>query len=350
MTTARPPRVGCVGLGWIGLDRLRALKESGLVELSALCDSNPEALARAKDVVPQARTFEHYSALLGEPLDGVVIATPSGLHAAQCIAALERGLAVFCQKPLTRTAQETRRVLARAVEADRLLAVDFSYRHTRALGCLRDLVRSGELGRVFAAELVFHNAYGPDKSWVNDLELAGGGCLIDLGVHLLDAAIWVLGQSPLPGASASLFNAGRLLGRGAPELEDFALAQLALSGGASVSLACSFRSSFGAGARIEMSFFGTQGGAAFSNVDGSFYDFVCDRFRGTARERLVSPPDAWSGRGIVAWAQALCESPRYRAMAGLEEVATAIDMLYGRAEEKREVPSPHAGGLRLDTR
>jgi predicted dehydrogenase len=312
-----------------------------LVEVAALCDPNPHALARAREVTPAALHFRQYEALLCERLDAVVIATPSGLHAEQCLVALERGLAVFCQKPLTRTARETRRVLARAQSADRLLAVDFSYRQTRALTALRELVRSGELGEVFAAELVFHNAYGPDKSWVDDPELAGGGCLIDLGVHLLDAAFWVTGKGLLPGAAARLFKDGRLLSSGASGLEDFAQAQLSLSGGLNLSLACSFRSSFGAPARIGISFFGTRGGASFSNVDGSFYDFACDHFRGSASERLVSPPDSWSGRGIAAWAEALCESPRYRPVEGVQEVATAIDVLYGRLNDDREA-SPNS--------
>jgi predicted dehydrogenase len=324
------PRVGCVGLGWIGLQRLRALRSTGLVEITALCDRSSEALARAHALVPEAATFQDYDSLLQHPLDAVVIATPSGLHAAQCLAAFEKGLAVFCQKPLTRTEREARRVLTHAERADRLLAVDYSYRHTRALSCLRELVRAGELGKVFAGELVFHNAYGPDKAWVDDWELAGGGCLIDLGVHLLDAAIWVLGEGRLASASARLFKAGRQLASGTRELEDFALAQVSFSGGTSLSLACSFRSSFGADARIELSFFGTQGGACFRNLDGSFYDFACDRFRGTASERLVAPPDDWPGRAIAAWAELLSESPRYRPVEGLAEVANAIDVLYGR--------------------
>jgi predicted dehydrogenase len=60
-------------------------------------------------------------------------------------------------------------------------------------------MRSGELGRVFAVDLVFHNAYGPDKPWFYDPELAGGGCVMDLGVHLVDLALWSL---DFPGVTA----------------------------------------------------------------------------------------------------------------------------------------------------
>jgi predicted dehydrogenase len=101
-----------------------------------------------------------------------VIATPSALHAEQAIAALDRGLAVFCQKPLGRDASETRAVVEAARRADRLLGVDLSYRYTRAAAALRDEVRSGALGEVYAVDLVFHNAYGPDKPWFYDRRLA----------------------------------------------------------------------------------------------------------------------------------------------------------------------------------
>jgi len=81
-----------------------------------------------------------------------VIATPSALHAEQSFRALERGAAVFCQKPLGRTAAEARSVVDAARAADRLLAVDLSYRFTDGMRRIREVVRSGELGRLFAGE------------------------------------------------------------------------------------------------------------------------------------------------------------------------------------------------------
>src|SRR5205085_415527 len=123
-------------------------------------------------------------------LDGLVIATPSASHAVQARAALERGIAVFCQKPLARTAAETASVVEAARAANRLLGVDLSYRHTEAMRHIGALARSGELGDIYAIDLVFHNAYGPDKAWFRDVKLSGGGCVIDLGTHLVDLALW----------------------------------------------------------------------------------------------------------------------------------------------------------------
>ncbi|MBR7513789.1 Gfo/Idh/MocA family oxidoreductase, partial [Mycobacterium tuberculosis] len=80
--------------------------------------------------------------------DGIVIATPSALHAEQSIRALDAGAAVFCQKPLGRTAAEVRAVVDAARNADRLLGLDLSCRHTEAMRRIRALIQAGELGRI----------------------------------------------------------------------------------------------------------------------------------------------------------------------------------------------------------
>ena len=87
-------------------------------------------------------------------------------------------------------------------------------------------------------------------------------------------------------------------------MEDYAVATLELETGAAVRLACSWRLQAGCDAMISAAFYGTEGGAALRNVDGSFYDFVAERYRGTARETLATPPDAWGGRAAADWARA----------------------------------------------
>jgi predicted dehydrogenase len=302
--TATRPRLGFLGLGWVGRSRLDALAASGIADVVAVADpAHPEAL----DTLDE---------LLESDLEGVVIATPSALHAEQAIAALEAGLAVFCQKPLGRTAAETRAVVEAARKADTLLGVDLSYRFVHAFQVARDVVRSGELGEIFAADLTFHNAYGPDKRWFYDPALAGGGCVIDLGVHLVDAAVWILDLEPLE-VTARL--------RGEP-VEQYATAELD-----HVRLACSWNLHVGYDAVIEASFYGTAGGVSVRNVDGSFYDFRCDRFRGTTTELLASPPDAWPGRAAVDWARRLAAGERFDPAADdFVRVAAILDRIYGR--------------------
>jgi predicted dehydrogenase len=142
---------------------MRAILEDGAAVAAALADPAGDAAAAAAADAPGCVAVPSLDALLDLGLDGVVIATPSALHADQAVRALEAGVAVFCQKPLGRTAAEARRVVEAARAADRLLGVDLSYRHVTGMAEVRRLVQEGALGRIYAADLVFHNAYGPDR-------------------------------------------------------------------------------------------------------------------------------------------------------------------------------------------
>lgn len=328
------PRLGFVGTGWIGRHRLEAVAASGAAEIAVIVDPSDDSAREAQALAPGAAILSCYESLLDAGLDGVVIATPSALHAEQAIAALDRGIAVFCQKPLGLTGLETRRVMEAAQAADRLLGVDFSYRHTAAARALAALVEEGALGEVYAADLTFHNAYGPDKPWFFDPALSGGGCLIDLGVHLIDLALWLTGFPAVRAVTSRLFAKGRPVASRAGNAEDFALARLDLATGAAVRMACSWHLHAGEDARIEVTLYGTRGGASIRNVGGSFYDFELLRFTGTATERLVAPPDEWGGRAATNWVHALAKSSRFDPDARhCIEVADVIDRIYAAAED-----------------
>ena len=210
VATTKRPRLGFLGVGWIGRSRMAAMIATGAIEAAAIADPSPEMAAQAQRLAPDAKLVASLDDLLDAAIDGVVIATPSAMHAAQAIRALERGVAVFCQKPLGRTEAEVRAVVEAARGADRMLGVDLSYRFSQGMARIRELVRGGELGRIFAADLVFHNAYGPDKPWFYDPGLSGGGCVMDLGVHLVDLALWTLGGR-VERVTSSLFAAGEPL-------------------------------------------------------------------------------------------------------------------------------------------
>jgi predicted dehydrogenase len=326
----RIPRLGFLGVGWIGRNRLEAVAKSGLAEIVGVSDPNAENASAARELAG-CSTCASLEELLDANIDGVVIATPSALHAEQSITALERGVAVFCQKPLGRTENETVRVVAAARRANGLLGVDLSYRFVRGVGQMRDVVASGELGTVYAADLVFHNAYGPDKPWFYEPALSGGGCVIDLGSHLVDLAQWVLEGQEVVGVSSTLFARGERLNLPTNMVEDYATAQLDFSGGASVRLACSWNLPAGCDAVIEAAFYGTDGGVVLRNVSGSFYDFTVDRHRGTSRENLSSPPDDWGGRAALDWVTRLAAGEGFDSRAEqFTQLAAVLDRVYGR--------------------
>jgi predicted dehydrogenase len=322
-TVTTLPRLGFLGVGWIGRHRMESLARAGLAQVAAVADPQAEALEAAAELAPQAVRASSLEELLEHELDGVVIATPSALHADQVVAALERGLAVFCQKPLARNREETRRVLGAARAADRLLGVDLSYRHVEALRVAQALAADGEIGDVHSLDLAFHNAYGPDKPWFTDAELAGGGCLIDLGTHLVDLALW------FTGASEYEVETARTLSLHGHAVEDQASAELTLALDQRARLACSWFQPAGGECAFECTAWGSEGAVCVRNVGGSFYDFRAELWRGTAVEALVEPPDAWGGRAIGAWAQRLAGDAGYdRAADELELLAQVIDDVY----------------------
>jgi len=310
---------------------MAALAATGLADIVAIAEPDDASAAEALKIDPGAEHLPSLEALLGRDIDAVVIATPSAAHAAQSITALEAGKAVFCQKPLGRTAEEVAAVVAAARKADRLLDVDLSYRHTAGMAAIEPLLRQGALGHVFGVDLTFHNAYGPDKAWFYDPTQSGGGCVMDLGVHLVDLVLWSLGWPEVVGVESRLFAKGAPLADPAATVEDYAVATLDLAGGTVVRLACSWGLQAGRDAVIAAEFYGTEGGASLRNVNGSFFDLVAERHRHTTAEALTALPDDWGGRAAVHWLTRLAQGARFDGeAANLVTVARVLDAIYGR--------------------
>jgi predicted dehydrogenase len=325
------PRLAFLGAGWIGRHRLEAVAKSGFAEIVAIAEPSQEMLSEAKKLAPAADGVPTLNELDDFNLDGLVIATPSALHAEQSIWALERGMSVFCQKPLARTRAENEAVINAARKADRLLGVDFSYRHVEAVKKVREVIESGALGKIFAVEMVFHNAYGPDKPWFYDPKLSGGGCVVDLGIHLVDLALWWLDSPKITNVTSRVFREGQPLSPGGAVVEDFGTARIDLKTGATIKIDCSWKLNAGTDAIISGTIYGSNGGASFRNVNGSFFDFVAESYQGRNRQTLAEPPDAWGGRAIVHWVQQLQQSPNFRPeIESLIEVAGVLDAIYGR--------------------
>jgi predicted dehydrogenase len=331
-STAAKPKLGFLGVGWIGRNRMEMIAKHGVGEVAYIADTAHQNAEEALKRAPGAKQVFSLEAMLQEPeVDGIVIATPSAFHAEQSELALEAGKAVFCQKPLGRNVEETKRVVEAARKANKLLGVDLSYRYTEAMQQVYKVVQSGDLGSIYAIELVFHNAYGPDKPWFYEPKLSGGGCVIDLGVHLVDLALWSMNFPKVRQVQSQLYAKGKPIGMAEGKVEDYASASIQLGGNTHMQLSCSWNLSAGQEAIISATFYGTAGGVALKNINGSFYDFVAERYYGTKTEILCSPPDEWSGRAGVAWAERLAKGEGFHEEA--EEyikVAEVLDKIYGR--------------------
>jgi predicted dehydrogenase len=326
------PKLGFLGVGWIGRNRLQAIIQEHIAEVAMISDPNMAFAQEALQLAPGAKQASGLTDLVSNGIDGIIIATPSAMHASQALEAIMEGKAVFCQKPLGRNAQEVEQVVQAAKEKNVLLRVDFSYRFTEGILALKQIMETGELGNIFGINLVFHNAYGPDKPWYFDPKQAGGGCVMDLGVHLVDLLVYLFDDPKVSNVCSQLFSKGSLLTDPDQQVEDYAVAQFLVNDSISVQMACSWNLPAGNDAVIEVSFYGTKSGVTFKNRNGSFYHFITERLNGTSTEAISTPGDQWSGKAAVAWTNELAASGNKFNPEALQYIRTAeiLDKIYKR--------------------
>ena len=193
-TTNEPARVGIVGLGGMGVQHARAVDSLGHCVVGG-ADIDPETRDQFGEEFA-ARTYETHEALYeGEELDAVLIATPNKFHEPTAVAALERGLDVLIEKPLAHTLESAKRIAQTEQTADGFGMVGFHNRFAPATTVFKEYQANGAFGDVTHVQVNYVRRRGiPGRdSWFTDPELAGGGALIDIGVHAIDLALYVLG-------------------------------------------------------------------------------------------------------------------------------------------------------------
>jgi UDP-N-acetylglucosamine 3-dehydrogenase len=181
-------RVGLVGLGTMGRNHLRVLRELQEADLVAVSDISDAAVGWATDKYDVAGYRDHAEMFEREQLDAAVIAVPTGAHLEAGRAAFDRGLHVFVEKPIAATIDDGRALIDTATRAGRLLAVGHIERFNPAVVELKRRVTAGELGRVFQ---VHASRQGPFPARIRDV-----GVVVDLATHDLDVITHVVG-SPL---------------------------------------------------------------------------------------------------------------------------------------------------------
>jgi len=191
----RPLRAGIIGCGCIAREgHIPALIAAG-VEIGAVCDANEE---RAKEIGEQFDVAAVYTAaeqLLARPdLDLVTIGLPNALHAPVALAALKAGKHVLCEKPMSVDSAGAEAMVAAARASGNLLSVNQHRRFDRTALAMRDAVASGTLGEIYLADvrMTRQNGIPGYGSWFTNRDLAGHGALFDIGVHMLDLALFVL--------------------------------------------------------------------------------------------------------------------------------------------------------------
>lgn len=189
-----PLRAAVIGFGTIAQQHVQAYQKAENAELAAVADAQPERLQSLAQSGVQ--TFTDARQMLETvEVDVVSICTPPSSHAALAELALGRGVHVFCEKPLARTAADARRMVEAAHKANRLLATAFCHRFIPAVRRLRELIACGDLGRPLLYRNQFSGPFkGVESTWFSDPEISGGGTLMDTTVHSVDLFRYLLGE------------------------------------------------------------------------------------------------------------------------------------------------------------
>ncbi|MEA2550592.1 MAG: hypothetical protein QOE25_361 [Actinomycetota bacterium] len=190
-------RVALFGCGWIQEFHARAVLARG-DQLVAVANHREETAKAFAETYQIPRVTTDWAALAADPdIDAAIVATPNYLHAPQAIALLEAGTHVLVEKPMAVSVQECDAMIAAAERGGARLMVAHCWRFHPDVQAMHARITSGELGRVVKTRgYGVHAGWGP-SGWFTERRFAGGGALVDMGVHAIDTARYLLGD-PVP--------------------------------------------------------------------------------------------------------------------------------------------------------
>jgi predicted dehydrogenase len=351
-------RVGVIGLGWAGQQHIAAygpLAGAQVVAIAGLEEPVRAKLAARHGIEHQLARWEDLIDLDG--LDAVSVAVPTFLHAPIAIAALQRGIHVLSEKPIALNASQADAMVQAARTADRVLDVAFNHRQRGDIQKLKEAMDAGRLGRPYYAKAWWLRRTGIPTlgSWFTRAELAGGGPLVDIGVHVLDYSLFLLGNPEVRAVSASTYDLLASAGFGSSptsrktgatdaktfDVEDLASVFMRLADGGTLLVEASWAAHRRDGDEFGITVYGTDGGAELIVDDyaprGSLRIFTDDDGAAVATRVPVQP-----GRGHKAVVEQFVEKVRsgdWRRYDGSNAAAIArvVDACYRSAAEQREI-------------
>jgi predicted dehydrogenase len=274
--------MGVVGLG-MGRGHAEGYQAHPGAELVALCDLDENRLKSTAAQLKVRQTYSDLKTMLDQAdLDAVSIAVPNKLHAPLTIQALRAGLHVLCEKPMATTVRQAERMKEAAEKARKNLMINFSFRFTEASHMLKQQVEAGVIGDIYFGRSVWHRYRGMPGGWFADKEMAGGGPLIDLGVHRLDLALWLMGYPEPVAVSGSTYDyiarEEKVRQQGQHyTVEDLACGLVKFANGATLLLEASWALNIRESEHMLTVLYGTRGSLEQKNVEGG-YQFVAEIF------------------------------------------------------------------------
>jgi len=353
--------IGIIGAGQIAqlahIPGYQAIPDQ--CKIVAAADVSEDALAAAQRDFGIPRVFRDYHEMLRlDSVDAVSVCASNPIHHPATLAALAAGKHVFCEKPLALNADDAREMVEAAEAADRTLSVDFQSRFIPQAVALKQIIQRGDLGEVYFVRAAWNRRRGfapRTKGAFHSKALNGGGALIDVGVHVIDTALWLMGgPSPVSVSGATYLKIGNQADGGynpwgpwnheEMDVDDFAMAMVRCDSGATLSLECSWALNIvddeyhriwvagdRAGAEVILGRSGESGPLLriLTAESDSWVDRVHQNF----------PPTPWPQHAAIAdFVRAVREGgqPRSTGEDGLR-VQQVVDAIYASADSGREV-------------
>ncbi|MFP4443598.1 MAG: Gfo/Idh/MocA family protein [Spirochaetia bacterium] len=244
----KPLKIGIVGLGWGYLYHLKRVAEVENAEVTALADTNQVLLKKAAEENNIEETYTDAAELFeSSNVDGVIIAVPNFLHEKFAVKALECGKHVCLEKPMAPTVEEASRIKEARDRTGNILMANFNQRFVGNVPQLKQIIDGGILGNFLYGKTEWTRRRGIPwgaSDWFVLMEKSGGGPLIDIGVHRLDLALYLMGFPKVKRVTGNVFSGQgeRIAARSGREytVEDAAAGYIQFENGTSLVLEASW--------------------------------------------------------------------------------------------------------------
>ena len=201
-------KIGVIGLGGVAqLIHLPNFAKIPNAELTAVAEVNRNRLLTISDKFNVKQRFSNHNDMLEKSdVEAVIIATPTSTHKDIAVDCLNAGKDVLIEKPMARTYQEAKQIVDVAKKNKRKLMVGMNLRYRPDTMLLRSFINSNEIGEPFYVKCGWIRKQSSSEKWFTRKEESGGGVIIDLGIHIMDLALWLLDYPEISSVSAQNFH------------------------------------------------------------------------------------------------------------------------------------------------
>ncbi len=270
-------KIGIIGSGKICQGpHMGAYDKIDNAKIVAICDIDEKKLEMVSKRYPDAKLYTDYKEMIAnEELDAVDICTPNNIHSQAAIYALNQGLNVICEKPDAINAEEAEKMKKAAEDSGKTLMVIRNNRYRPTTKFLKDYIAEGKMGEIYAGRCGWIRRRGIPGwgGWFTDKAQSGGGPLIDLGVHIIDLAMYLMGNPKPVTVSGSTYSKFPHTSYSKTDVEDLCMGFIRFDNGACLQIEFSWASNIEYD-QMFVELRGEKAGSRMSGIDRKFDIFT----------------------------------------------------------------------------